>query len=452
MKLLNYYKFSRNGINIVLDIPTGAVHIFDDVSYKILDTLEKGIPADNLHLHLTDYTKGQIHEALEEIYGLVENKILFTEDLGHLQQKPNSDIIKALCLHVAHDCNMTCKYCFASTGHFGGERKLMNLETAKKAVDFILEKSGPRRNCEIDFFGGEPLLNFDLIKEVITYAREKEKPLNKNIRFTLTTNGLNLTQEIKDFVNEHGMSTVLSLDGRKEINDNMRKNLEGQGTHDIIVEKYKSFVKGRDNKNYYIRGTFTGENLDFSQDVKHIVDLGFNEVSVEPVVVSDCRSYALMDEHLETLKEEYWKLAHMYLEYHNNGKPFNFFHFNINLEGGPCSAKRVSGCGAGVEYLAIDPDGNIYPCHQFVGDENFKMGNINSEFNGDKTKNEFLSNSLFDKDDCKNCWARYFCGGGCHANAYTHNNDLNKPYKLGCELQRIRTECSLYIEAMKHLK
>lgn len=449
MILRNYYKFSRNNVNVLVDIPTGAVHVVDSIVYDILTKLEEGVAQENLAEELPDYQLSEIQGALDEINELIANNLLFTEDLGHLQQKPNSEIIKALCLHVAHDCNMRCKYCFASSGHFGGERTLMDIETAKKAVDFILEKSGPRRNCEIDFFGGEPLMNFELIKETIAYARDKEKPLNKNIRFTLTTNGLALTKEVQDFVNEQGLSTVLSLDGRKEVNDSMRKTVDGQGTHDEIVNRYKEFVQGRNNQNYYIRGTFTGENIDFSEDVKHIVDMGFSEVSVEPVVVSDERSYALTDKHLEKLKEEYWKLADIYLDYHEKGKPFNFFHFNINIDGGPCAAKRVSGCGAGIEYLAIDPSGDIYPCHQFVGDKDFLMGNLSTEFKGDKIKNNFAESSMFDKEDCKKCWARYYCGGGCHANAHSHNKDLKIPYQLGCELQKIRTECSLYIEASK---
>lgn len=449
MELRNYYKFSRNGINIVIDIPSGAVHVVDDISYEILDKLESGILEDQLVETFEASVSEDAKGALKEIKELVKNKLLFTEDNGATQFKPNSEIVKALCLHVAHDCNMRCKYCFASSGHFGGQRTMMDIETAKKAVDFILEKSGPRRNCEIDFFGGEPLMNFELIKDVIAYAREKEKPLNKNIRFTLTTNGLALSKEVQDFVNEHGLSTVLSLDGRKEVNDHMRKTVDGQGTHDEIVNSYKEFVKGRNNQNYYIRGTFTSENLDFSQDVKHMVDLGFKEVSVEPVVVSDDRPYALKEEHLEILKEEYWRLADIYLDYHKKGEPFNFFHFNINIDGGPCAAKRVSGCGAGIEYLAIDPSGDIYPCHQFVGDKEFVMGNLSTAFEGEKIKGSFAQSSMFAKEDCVKCWARYYCGGGCHANAYSHNNDLKKPYQLGCELQKIRTECSLYIEAVK---
>ncbi|QNO15737.1 thioether cross-link-forming SCIFF peptide maturase [Alkalicella caledoniensis] len=449
MELRNYYKFTKNDINIVVDIPSGAIHVVDDVTYKILENLEENVAIEDLAKKLPQYQESEIQGALSEIEELVEKNLLFTEDVGHSLKKPSEDIVKALCLHVAHDCNMRCKYCFASSGHFGGQRKLMDIETAKKAVDFILERSGPRRNCEIDFFGGEPLMNFELIKETIAYAREKEKPLNKNIRFTLTTNGLDLTEEVQQFVNEQGMSTVLSLDGRKEVNDNMRKTVDGQGTHDEIVQNYKKFVKGRGNQNYYIRGTFTGENIDFSQDVKHIVDMGFTEVSVEPVVTSDERSYALKDEHLEKLREEYWSLADIYLDYHKKGKPFNFFHFNINLGDGPCAAKRVSGCGAGVEYLSIDPDGNIYPCHQFVGNEEFKMGDLETGLKGQHVKDEFYNSSLLEKDDCLKCWARYYCGGGCHANAHSHNNDLKKPYELGCELQKIRTECSIYIEAAK---
>lgn len=451
MNLRNYYKFSRNGVSILIDIPSGAVHVIDDIAYKVIEELEKGVSEENLQESLTSFSKEDVLGAIIELKHLVKNNLLFTEDHGANQIKPNSEIVKALCLHVAHDCNMRCKYCFASSGHFGGQRTLMDVETAKKAVDFILEKSGPRRNCEIDFFGGEPLMNFQLIKEVIAYAKEKEKPLNKNIRFTLTTNGLALTKEVQDFVNEQGLSTVLSLDGRKEVNDHMRKTLDGQGTHDEIVKSYKNFVKKRDNKNYYIRGTFTSKNLDFSRDVKHMVDLGFREVSVEPVVVSEDRSYALRDEHIEVLKEEYWKLADMYLDYHQKGEPFNFFHFNINIDGGPCAAKRVSGCGAGIEYLAIDPSGDIYPCHQFVGDQDFIMGNLYTGFEGKKVKDSFQASSMFDKEDCVKCWARYYCGGGCHANAHSHNKDLKKPYKLGCELQKIRTECALYIEAVKAL-
>lgn len=449
MKLQNYYKFSRNGINILIDIPSGAVHVIDEITNEIINQLEKGVKREEIVKVLSHFPQHEVEQALEELGQLVDKKYLFTEDNGGEITKPNSDIVKALCLHVAHDCNMRCKYCFASSGHFGGERTLMDIETAKKAVDFILEKSGPRKNCEIDFFGGEPLMNFPLIKEVITYAREREKEYNKHIRFTLTTNGLALTKEVQDFVNDHGLSTVLSLDGRKEVNDNMRKTVQGEGTYEQIIDKYREFVQSRNNRNYYVRGTFTAENLDFAEDVKHIVEQGFTEVSVEPVVVPENKGYALTFEHLNKLKEEYWKLTDIYLDYYKKDKPFNFFHFNINIDGGPCAAKRVSGCGAGVEYLAIAPNGDIYPCHQFVGNKEFIMGNLNTSFSGDKIKEAFLQSSLFEKEDCIRCWARYYCGGGCHANAYLYNKDLTKPYKLGCELQKIRTECSLYIEAVK---
>ncbi|WP_353892623.1 thioether cross-link-forming SCIFF peptide maturase [Proteinivorax hydrogeniformans] len=454
MRAKNFYKFKKNQVNILLDIPTSTVHVIDDVTSDVIDCIEQKptITANQLVEKLSGYDSSQIEGAYNELLRLHEQGNIFNDEKPSELPRPNKDIIKAMCLHVAHDCNMRCKYCFASSGNFGGKSELMDLKTAKKAIDFLVEKSNPRKNCEVDFFGGEPLLNLDMLEELVKYIKEQEVIHDKNIRMTLTTNGLDLNEKAQEFLNENDIATVLSLDGREDVNNNMRKTDKGHKTYSTIVANYKSFLQKRQYQNYYLRGTFTKENLDFCEDVKHIVDLGFEEVSMEPVVEERQTSYTLTEKDLNKVKDEYWKLTEFYLKKEDENLPFNFFHFNINLDGGPCSAKRVSGCGAGVEYVAVAPNGDLYPCHQFVGDESFKVGDVYNKEIDSSIADTFFNTTMFTKDACRTCWSRYFCGGGCHANAHQINGNLTKPYSLACEMQKVRTECSLYIEAVKALR
>jgi uncharacterized protein len=342
---------------------------------------------------------------------------------------------------------MTCKYCFGDKGAFEGVRSLLSLETGKKAIDFLLEHSGNRRNLEIDFFGGEPLMNFEVVKELVAYGREAEKVYGKNIRFTITTNGLLLDDAKSDYINANMDNVILSIDGRPEINDSMRRTVNDKGTYDIITKNYLKFVEKRKGT-YYVRGTFTRENLDFSEDVKHLADKGFKNVSIEPVVTGSSVSYALRDEDKEAIFREYEKLTDLYLEYAKEGKKFEFFHFNVDLNQGPCIVKRVSGCGAGTEYVAVSPEGDIYPCHQFVGNQDFKLGNLYDDHFENKWYDEFNRAHIYNKEKCRGCWAKFYCSGGCHANAYHMNGDIRKPYELGCELEKKRIECAIAIRAM----
>lgn len=446
------HKFSMNGYNIVLDVNGGAVHVVDEVAYDLVDLYNKNSKDDIIKILDNKYSKEQILEAYNEIKSLEEEGLLFTEDTyeTHPSFVDRKKVVKALCLHVAHDCNLKCKYCFAAQGDFGGQKQMMSFEVGKKAIDYLLENSGNRRNLEIDFFGGEPLMNFDVVKQLVEYGRSAEKKYNKNIRFTITTNGVLLDDEKIDYINENMHNVVLSLDGRKEVNDNMRPTLNDKGSYDVILPKFKKLVEKRDkNKYYYIRGTFTRENLDFSKDVMHFANEGFALTSVEPVVDTDDNPYALRKEDLPKVFEEYEKLAIEYADMLSKGKDFKFFHFIVDLNQGPCVIKRITGCGAGNEYLAITPEGDIYPCHQFVGNEKYKLANINDKeivFPVDLTQS-FRDAHVYSKEDCKKCWNKFYCSGGCHANATKFNGDVMKPYELGCEMQKKRTECSIMIQA-----
>ena len=399
-----------------------------------------------------NYTVEQINEAYDEIKTLEEEGLLYTEDTYqfHPSFVARKKVVKALCLHVAHDCNLKCKYCFAAQGDFGGEKQMMSFEVGKAAIDYLIANSGNRRNLEIDFFGGEPLMNFDVVKQLVEYGRSVEKENNKNIRFTITTNGILLDDEKIEYINENMHNVVLSLDGRKEVNDNMRPTLNDKGSHDIILPKFKKLIETRPkDKYYYIRGTFTRENLDFSNDVMHFANEGFALTSVEPVVGDESNPYALRKEDMPKVFEEYENLAIKYADMLKDGKDFKFFHFMIDLNQGPCVIKRITGCGAGNEYLAITPEGDIYPCHQFVGNEDYKLSNIMNEeivFPHDLTES-FKNAHVYSKEDCKKCWNKFYCSGGCHANATNFNGDVMKPYELGCEMQKKRTECSIMIQA-----
>ncbi|MCT4509882.1 MAG: thioether cross-link-forming SCIFF peptide maturase [Tepidibacter sp.] len=446
------HKFSLNGINIALDVNSGAVHVLDNEAYDILDYYkDKNI--DEISDILKDkYSNEKIVEAYNEMKTLEKEGLLYSIDEyeyhpSFVNRKP---VVKALCLHMAHDCNLKCKYCFASQGDFGGERKLMSYEVGKKSLDYLLENSGNRKNLEVDFFGGEPLMNWEVVKKLVEYGNEKAKEKGKLFRFTITTNGLLLDDEKIEYINEHMHNVVLSLDGRKEINDEMRPTLNNKGSYDIIVPKFKKLIDSRDkNKYYYVRGTFTRDNLDFSKDVLHFADLGFDLTSVEPVVDSDDNPYALKEEDIPKIFKEYEKLAVEYANRKIKGDNFTFFHYMIDLNQGPCVIKRLTGCGAGCEYMAVTPEGDLYPCHQFVGNEDFKLGSILDEklIIPRDIQLKFQNAHVYAKEECRNCWAKFYCSGGCHANAHNFNNDILKPYELGCQMQRKRTECAIMIKA-----
>lgn len=446
------HKFSMNGINVLMDIYSGAVHAVDDVAYDIAD-LYPEMNADELAEKFADkYSREQIDEAVEELKELKDAGMLYTEDEyeGVLEQVKNrAPVVKALCLHVAHDCNLKCRYCFAEEGEYHGKRSLMSAEVGKKAIDFIIANSGKRRNLEVDFFGGEPLMNFDVVKEIVKYGREQEKLHDKNFRFTITTNGILLDDEKQKYINENMHNVVLSLDGRKEVNDYMRPRAGGQGSYDIIVPKFQKLAESRNQTDYYLRGTFTHNNLDFSKDVFHIADdLGFKQVSVEPVVAEATESYAITENDLDTIFEEYEKLAEqLYIRHKTGEKDFNFFHFMVDLTGGPCIAKRLSGCGSGTEYLAVTPEGDLYPCHQFVGQEEYKIGSVYNGIENTAIREEFANCNVYTKPDCKKCWAKFYCSGGCMANACHYAGDIMGTYEIGCKLQRKRIECAIMIKA-----
>jgi uncharacterized protein len=448
------HRYKQNGFNIVIDINSGAVHAVDELAYEIIGLYEENSFDDIMKKLEATYEKDDIKESYDEVKSLEDNGLLFSKDYYEevlpMVNKRNP-VVKALCLHVAHDCNLRCGYCFADEGEYNGKRSLMSLEVGKAAIDFIIKNSGNRRNLEIDFFGGEPLMNFNVVKEIVKYGREQEKLHNKNFRFTMTTNGVLLDEKKLEFINENMHNLVLSLDGRKEVNDHMRKCIGGSGSYDLIVPRFIKAAESRKQENYYLRGTFTKNNMDFSKDVAHIADLGFKQISVEPVVGPDEEPYTFKEEDIPAICKEYEVLANNILEDMKNGKDYNFFHFMIDLTGGPCIAKRLVGCGAGTEYLAVTPEGALYPCHQFVGNEDFEMGDVWKGVQKQDMRKEFENCNIFAKEDCKKCWARFYCSGGCAANAYNTNNDILKPYEIGCILQRKRTECAIMLKVAESL-
>lgn len=444
------HKFSMDGVNMVLDIYSGAVHVVDDIVYELVDDYKKYSRDQLIQKYKEKYEISQVEEAIEEIEALEKEGLLFTEDMyvDYLSQfQGRNPIVKALCLHIAHDCNLKCKYCFAGEGEYRGHRSLMSVEVGKKAIDFLIQASGNRRNLEIDFFGGEPLMNFEVVKEIVDYARSIEEKHNKNFRFTITTNGVLLDDDIQAYINEHMHNVVLSIDGRKEVHDRMRYTVNHKGSYDIVVPKFKKIADSRNQTNYYVRGTFTRENLDFAKDVLHLADLGFKQVSVEPVVAPKEMSYALREEDLPMLYAQYEELARELVHRKKEGQGFNFFHFMIDLTQGPCVAKRLAGCGSGSEYLAVTPEGDLYPCHQFVGLEEFKMGTVFEGIQNLPMQKQFQACNVYAKDECKNCWAKFYCSGGCAANAYQFHGDIHIPHKIGCELEKKRVECALYVTA-----
>lgn len=446
------HKYNMNGYNIVIDVNGGAVHVVDDVTYRVLDFYEDKNLEEIVELLSNEFDRKKVEESYKEIEELVKEGLLYTEDEYefHPSFVNREPVIKALCLNVAHDCNLKCKYCFAKQGDFGCNAELMPLEIGKKAMDFLVANSGNRKNLDVDFFGGEPLMNWEVVKELVKYGREIEKPAGKNMRFTITTNGVLLDDEKIDFINEHMHNVVLSLDGRKEINDNMRLTVNDKGSYDVIVPKFQKLVSQRPkDKYYYVRGTFTRNNLDFSKDINHFADLGFELTSVEPVVDDESNPFALREEDLPKIFEEYENYAAELAERQLKGEKLKFFHFMIDLNQGPCVIKRITGCGAGNEYISITPNGDIYPCHQFVGKEEFIMANLNDDkIEIPEDMREMFRNAhVYNKEECKTCWNKFYCSGGCHANAINFNGDIRKPYELGCEMQRKRTECAIMIQA-----
>lgn len=467
------HQYKSNGYNIVLDVNSGTVHVVDDLAYDIIDMYESNsreyiiaamvekyskpehrssfMPGDS-NADFTDTMESlvqQIMEVIKEVEKLKSEGVLFSQDNyeDYIREfKERTTVVKALCLHIAHACNLACTYCFAGEGEYNGQRCLMSYEVGRKAFDFLIANSGSRRNLEVDFFGGEPLMNIDVVKELVAYGRELEKLHNKNFRFTLTTNGILLNDEIIEFINKEMSNVVLSIDGRKEIHDRMRPLRNGKGSYDVVLPKYLRLAESRNQKNYYVRGTYTHYNLDFSEDVKHLADLGFKQISVEPVAAREEEPYAIKHEDLPVLFEEYDKLAALMLERKKEGRDFNFFHFMIDLSGGPCVAKRLSGCGSGTEYLAVAPWGDLYPCHQFVGMKEFLLGNVSEGIINPDIVNDFKGLNIYSREECRDCFAKFYCGGGCLANAHNFAGSIGGTYDIGCELLRKRVECAIMLK------
>ncbi len=449
--------YQLGGLNIVLDIFSGSVHVVDEVAYDMILGYEN-TPKETLLAALAE-KYGQSMAELEEGYGqigeLKEAGKLFTPDtfapMANALKEKTSGVVKALCLHVAHTCNLNCSYCFASQGKYQGERAVMSFEVGKRALDFLVEHSGTRRNLEVDFFGGEPLMNFDVVKQLVAYARSIEKEKGKNFRFTLTTNGVLIDDDVIDFANREMSNVVLSLDGRKEVHDRYRVDYAGNGSWEKIVPKFQKLVAARGGRNYYMRGTFTHANPDFLKDIETMLELGFTELSMEPVVCAPDSPSALTKEDLPIVLEQYEKLAKLMLRRHREGKPFTFYHYMIDLKGGPCVYKRVSGCGSGTEYMAVTPWGDLYPCHQFVGEEAFRLGSVFEGVTNLETQKEFAACNVYSRPECADCWAKLYCSGGCAANAYHATGHITGVYSYGCELFRKRMECAIMLEAAKAL-
>lgn len=458
--MIHQYKF--NGRNIVLDVCSGAVHVVDDPTYDIismfetndLETIKKAVTEK--YKDRDDVTEKDIENCYAQLLEMQKNGQLFTADsfepMAGMLKARTSGVVKALCLHIAHTCNLNCSYCFASQGKYHGERALMSYEVGKRALDFLIENSGTRRNLEVDFFGGEPLMNFDVVKQLVAYARSIEKEKNKNFRFTLTTNGVLVDDDVIEFSNREMSNVVLSLDGRKEVHDRYRVDYAGNGSWEKIVPKFQKFVNARGGKNYYMRGTFTHANPDFLEDIKTMLDLGFSELSMEPVVAASDDPAALTEADKPVVMKQYEDLAKLMLERDKEGKPFTFYHYMIDLKGGPCIYKRISGCGSGTEYMAVTPWGDLYPCHQFVGDEKFKLGDIWSGVNNKKIQDEFASCNVYAREECRDCWARLYCSGGCAANAYHATGSVKGVYKYGCDLFKKRMECAIAVAVERELR
>lgn len=446
------HQYKNNGYNIVLDVNSGSVHVVDDAAYDII-ALYEDHPRDEIVRTILDrydtITEEEIREVFEDLEQLKKDGKLFSEDTYEnlaFDFKSRPTVIKALCLHIAHDCNLACKYCFAGKGEYQGEKALMSFDVGKRALDFLIENSGNRRNLEVDFFGGEPLLNFEVVKQLVAYAREQEKLHDKNFRFTLTTNGVLLSDEVMEFANREMYNVVLSLDGRKETNDRLRVTRGGKGSYDTILPKFQKMAELRHQEGYYVRGTYTHYNTDFAADILHMADLGFKQLAMEPVVADPGEDYALKEEDLPVLLEQYDILAKEMLRRSRKGEGFTFFHYMIDLTGGPCIYKRISGCGVGTEYLAVTPWGDFYPCHQFVGNEKFRLGDVYHGIQNEPLRDEFKLCNVYARKECHDCFAKLYCSGGCTANAYHSTGSLTGTYKLGCDLHRKRIECAIMLK------
>ena len=449
------HQYKLNGYNIVLDTVSGSVHTVDEVAYDIIEMYKTHTEEEIVNTilerygNMPDVTAEDISLCLDDIRALEAAGKLFTEDKYEslaYNYKNNSKVVKALCLHVAHTCNLNCSYCFASQGKYHGDRALMSFEVGKQAFDFLIANSGTRRNLEVDFFGGEPSLNFDVVKQLVEYARSIEGKYNKNFRFTYTTNGMILTDEMMEFINKEMHNVVLSLDGRREVNDHFRRDYTGKGSYDTIVPNFKRLVESRNNQGYYVRGTYTHNNVDFTNDIIHMADLGFTELSMEPVVCPPGDPYALTDEDLPRLFEQYEILAKEMIKRKKEGRPFTFYHYMLDLKHGPCIYKRITGCGSGTEYMAVTPWGELYPCHQFVGDEKYSLGNIWDGVKNTAIQDEFRGCNSYSRPECRDCWAKLYCSGGCAANAYHATGSINGVYKYGCELFKKRIECAVMLQ------
>ena len=455
------HRYKLGGLCIVLDVYSGSVHIVDDVAYEIIGMYENTSREEIIEKIMAqfgdreDVTLEEVEDCLDQIGQLKEMGKLFAPDTfkpmaGELKAR-TSGVVKALCLHVAHTCNLNCAYCFASQGKYHGDRAVMSFEVGKQALDFLIEHSGTRRNLEVDFFGGEPLMNFDVVKQLVAYARSREKEAGKNFRFTLTTNGMLIDDDVIDFANRECSNVVLSLDGRKEIHDRYRVDYAGRGSWEQIVPKFQKLVEARGGKEYYMRGTFTHANPDFLKDIEVMLDLGFTELSMEPVVCAPGDPSELTQEDLPIVMEQYEKLAELMLKRHREGRPFTFYHYMIDLTGGPCIYKRISGCGSGTEYMAVTPWGDLYPCHQFVGEEKFRLGDVWTGVTNPEIQGEFAKCNVYAHPECADCWAKLYCSGGCAANAYHSTGSVTGVYKYGCELFKKRMECAIMLEAAKTL-
>ena len=457
------HRYTLDDMHIVLDTHSGAVHMVDEVAYDVIGMYDQGKGREEIipailakYPGRTDVTEDEVAECCDEIEALREAGKLFAPDTfeplaGELKER-SAGVVKALCLHVAHTCNLNCSYCFASQGKYHGDRAVMSFEVGKQALDFLMDHSGTRRNLEVDFFGGEPLMNWQVVKDLVAYARSVETERGKNFRFTLTTNGVLIDDEVIDFANKEMHNVVLSLDGRKEVHDRFRVDYAGNGSWEKIVPKFQKLVRARGGKDYYMRGTFTHANPDFLEDVKTMLDLGFTELSMEPVVCAADDPSALTTEDLELVKSQYEDLARLMRQRRKEGKPFTFYHYMIDLTGGPCVYKRLSGCGSGTEYMAVTPWGDLYPCHQFVGEEKFKLGDVWNGVTAPATQEEFAACNVYARPECRDCWAKLYCAGGCAANAYHATGSVRGVYEQGCELFRKRMECAIALEAERELE
>lgn len=447
------HRFQQNGMNIVMDVNSGIVHVVDDVTYKVLayyNGTNRGMVLANL---AKDYEEAELNEVMDDLDELIAKEVLFAPmDKNYKMAIEDRPIIKALCINIAHDCNLRCQYCFAGQGGYGQWRMLMSFDVARRAVDFLIAHSGPREHCELDFFGGEPLMNWHVVQQTIDYVHKQEKKHGKKIKMSLTTNGLLLDKEKVKYLTDNHISLILSLDGRKEMHDRMRPGVHGEGTYDEIVKNLQYCVANRKGEEYYVRGTFTRYNMDFTTDVIDMIDKGFQAVSMEPVVGEDTADYSIKEEDLPRVKAEYDRLAKLFIAREEEGRPFFFFHFNMDLWKGPCLPKRLRGCGAGHEYLAVVPNGEIYPCHQFVGREGYVIGNVYEGLKNFKMMRDFRMNHVFSKPECVDCWAKFFCSGGCHANNEAFAGDIHKPYHITCEIQKKRVECAMMIQAYNEMK